>query len=99
MEAKLTVKNGKAQITLGNGKAINIPAISREGIKAKFQKFAVKNGKAIVSVYAQPKANISVNLKEIGTSNNAHKFAGIESAKLIVGKAYIAKQGKAIKVS
>jgi len=49
-------------------------------------------------VWAKPKFNGKVNLVEIGTSANAHKFAKVETKNLIVGQSYIAKQGKKIHV-
>jgi len=98
MDAKLTVRHGKAQITLGNGKTIKLSAISREGKNTKFDKFAVKDGKAICTVYVAPGKNCEAILREVGTSANAHKFAPIESKGLIVNSAYLAKQGKKIKV-
>jgi hypothetical protein len=98
MDAKLSVKNGKAQITLGNGKVVRLSAISRDGKKTKFDKFAVCDSKAIATVYATPGKNYEVALSEIGTSANAHKFANFESKGLIIGKTYLAKQGKTIKV-
>lgn len=98
MDAKLTVKNGKAQITLGNGKDIRLSAISREGKNTRFDKYAVKDGRAICNVYATPGKNYEVILREIGTSAHAHKFANVESKGLIVSKTYLAKQGKTIKV-
>ncbi len=97
MEIKLQVKNGKGTVTV-NGKEINLPVIDRKGKKCEYQKFEVKTSKAILPVWAKPKTNVTVNLKEIGTSAHAHKTEKIETKNLIVGRGYFAKQGQKITI-
>jgi hypothetical protein len=94
----ITVKNGKATLIAKNGKAINLAEVKRNGKNTRFNKFAIKNGKAICTVYALPKFNGKVNLNEIGVSANAHKFDSIENKNIIVSRTYLAKQGKAMLV-
>jgi hypothetical protein len=93
--ATLVIRGKNAVIAQGS-KVTHLNFVERPDKNTKFNKFAVKNGKAIVTVYATPDKNYEVVLEELKDCENGHRFA-FES-KGLIAKVYLAKQGKTMKV-
>lgn len=97
--ATLIIRAGKVAIQSVN-QTIGLKKIERKGKATEYTKFEVKNAQAIAPVYvANSDKNYSLNLREIGTSANAHIFVADKLPNgVIVNKIYIAKRGHKINV-
>jgi hypothetical protein len=99
MDIKLTVnKNNTAILNTGKHE-IELSPEYRLDKDTKFNKYLVRDGKAIFKVYAVPNKQQTVILRQIGDSKNAHKFEAIKTDKLIVSDGYLAKTGHKIQLS
>jgi 2-C-methyl-D-erythritol 4-phosphate cytidylyltransferase len=99
LKMKLIVnKNNTAYIEVDN-RTIALQPEYRLDKNTKFNKYIVRDGKAISTAYAIPNKAQSVTLVHDGTSRNANKFAGITTKNLIVKDSYIAKRGHTMKLS
>jgi ribosomal protein L22 len=96
---KLIINKNNTAIVEVDSHTIKLNPEYRLDKTTKYNKFVVRDGKAIVTAYAVPNKAQSVTLVHDGNSRNANKFSGITTKNLIVKDAYISKRGHTMKLS
>ena len=96
---KIIVNKNNTAILQADNREITLQPEYRLDKNTKYNKYIVRDGKAIITAYAIPNKAQSVTLKSTGESRNANKFEGMTSKSLIVKDSYIAKRGHTMKLS
>jgi len=91
-------KNNTALLSIDNHE-VNLQPEYRLDKNTKYNKYVIRSGKTILTVYAIPNKAQTTTLKQSGESRNANKYEGITTKNLIVKDSYIAKRGHTMKLS
>ena len=91
-------KNNTALLSIDNHEVALQPEY-RLDKNTRFNKYVIRSGKVILTMYAIPNKAQTTTLKPSGESRNANKYEGITTKNLIVKDSYIAKRGHTMKLS
>jgi hypothetical protein len=96
---KLIVNKNNTALLVNDKNEMPLNAEYRLDKNTKYNKYIVRSGKAILTVYAVPNKAQSFTLVKSSESRNAIIYDGVNSKNLIIKNAYVAKRGHTMKLS